>query len=312
MGRRGAPHRLLPLQDGVQGAGDASRTVPNVRWNGGTNWPIGCGHPCIGCAEPDFWDSHDAVLPAPDRACRASASHPTSTRSARSPSLGVGAAFAGHGLIQIAKRVGSKAEPIPPKPKPPRNAERRESRHEPRRRRSRHPHRRAPPDRGRSRRRRRPRRVVVVDDVPRHRAHPEGARPARCVGVHAAHLRRVHDRPRDRVDPRGRECHRRGAAAQRAAAAQPDHRRAVRAGSRRPLLPPARARLGRHRVGAVGRSREDLVARRNRSPTGRCRARSTSRACAIASRDSSIAASSARSPTRTGGTRPTGCRRKPT
>jgi hydrogenase small subunit len=32
------------------------QNCPNVRWNEGTNWPIGCGHPCIGCAEPDFWD----------------------------------------------------------------------------------------------------------------------------------------------------------------------------------------------------------------------------------------------------------------
>jgi len=33
-----------------------SQNCPVVRWNEGTNWPIGCGHPCIGCAEPDFWD----------------------------------------------------------------------------------------------------------------------------------------------------------------------------------------------------------------------------------------------------------------
>jgi len=32
--------------------------------------------------------------------------------------LGVGAAFAGHGLIQIMKRVGNRAEPIV-RPKPP-------------------------------------------------------------------------------------------------------------------------------------------------------------------------------------------------
>lgn len=32
------------------------QNCPNVRWNEGTSWPIGCGHPCIGCAEPDFWD----------------------------------------------------------------------------------------------------------------------------------------------------------------------------------------------------------------------------------------------------------------
>ncbi|HMK85405.1 MAG TPA: hydrogenase small subunit [Steroidobacteraceae bacterium] len=33
-----------------------SQNCPNVRWNDHTNWPIGCGHPCIGCAEPNFWD----------------------------------------------------------------------------------------------------------------------------------------------------------------------------------------------------------------------------------------------------------------
>ncbi len=32
------------------------QNCPTVRYNEGTNWPIGAGHPCIGCAEPDFWD----------------------------------------------------------------------------------------------------------------------------------------------------------------------------------------------------------------------------------------------------------------
>ena len=32
------------------------QNCPNIRWNEGTSWPIGCGHPCIGCAEPAFWD----------------------------------------------------------------------------------------------------------------------------------------------------------------------------------------------------------------------------------------------------------------
>jgi len=27
-----------------------------VKWNQGVNWPIGAGHPCIGCTEPEFWD----------------------------------------------------------------------------------------------------------------------------------------------------------------------------------------------------------------------------------------------------------------
>ncbi len=30
---------------------------PRVLFNDGTNWPIGAGHPCIGCSEPDFWDT---------------------------------------------------------------------------------------------------------------------------------------------------------------------------------------------------------------------------------------------------------------
>jgi hydrogenase small subunit len=34
-----------------------SQNCPIVKWNEGTNWPIGCGHPCIGCAEPNFWDT---------------------------------------------------------------------------------------------------------------------------------------------------------------------------------------------------------------------------------------------------------------
>jgi hydrogenase small subunit len=29
---------------------------PIFQWNGGTSWPIGAGHPCIGCTERNFWD----------------------------------------------------------------------------------------------------------------------------------------------------------------------------------------------------------------------------------------------------------------
>jgi hydrogenase small subunit len=34
-----------------------SQNCPIIKWNEGTNWPVGCGHPCIGCAEPNFWDT---------------------------------------------------------------------------------------------------------------------------------------------------------------------------------------------------------------------------------------------------------------
>jgi hydrogenase small subunit len=32
------------------------QNCPNIGWNENTNWPVACGHPCIGCAEPQFWD----------------------------------------------------------------------------------------------------------------------------------------------------------------------------------------------------------------------------------------------------------------
>jgi hydrogenase small subunit len=30
---------------------------PIFQWNDKTSWPIGAGHPCIGCTERNFWDS---------------------------------------------------------------------------------------------------------------------------------------------------------------------------------------------------------------------------------------------------------------
>jgi hydrogenase small subunit len=30
---------------------------PTVRWNEGVSWPVQSGHGCIGCAEPNFWDT---------------------------------------------------------------------------------------------------------------------------------------------------------------------------------------------------------------------------------------------------------------
>jgi [NiFe] hydrogenase small subunit len=30
---------------------------PSVMFNDGTSWPVLAGHPCIGCSEPDFWDT---------------------------------------------------------------------------------------------------------------------------------------------------------------------------------------------------------------------------------------------------------------
>ncbi|MEP6548923.1 MAG: hydrogenase small subunit [Gammaproteobacteria bacterium] len=34
-----------------------------IKWNGGTSFPIESGHPCLGCAEPNFWDKGSFYSP---------------------------------------------------------------------------------------------------------------------------------------------------------------------------------------------------------------------------------------------------------
>lgn len=35
---------------------DTYNNCSTIKYNGGSGWPVGAGHPCIGCSEPDFWD----------------------------------------------------------------------------------------------------------------------------------------------------------------------------------------------------------------------------------------------------------------
>src|SRR5271157_5330927 len=55
-GDEGHRHGYYLYKMGCKGPA-TSQNCPTVKWNEGTNWPIGCGHPCIGCAEPNFWDT---------------------------------------------------------------------------------------------------------------------------------------------------------------------------------------------------------------------------------------------------------------
>jgi hydrogenase small subunit len=89
------------------------QNCPNVRWNSGTNWPIGCGHPCIGCAEPDFWDKmtpfyrHLQGVPGFGALSNVDKVGFWAT-------VGVGAAFAAHGVVKMAthwKKVVGTEEP---------------------------------------------------------------------------------------------------------------------------------------------------------------------------------------------------------
>jgi hydrogenase small subunit len=80
------------------------QNCPNVGWNEGTNWPVGCGHPCLGCAEPDFWDkmtpfySHIAGVPG-------FGVHASADRVGLWLTAGVAAAYAAGGLIQYGRRL---------------------------------------------------------------------------------------------------------------------------------------------------------------------------------------------------------------
>ncbi len=35
-----------------------------MQYNDGTSWPVAAGHGCVGCSEPDFWDT---ITPFYDR-----------------------------------------------------------------------------------------------------------------------------------------------------------------------------------------------------------------------------------------------------
>jgi hydrogenase small subunit len=88
------------------------QNCPVVRWNEGTNWPIGCGHPCIGCAEPNFWDrmtpfyAHLPGIPGFGVATDIDEIGMLAV-------AGVGAAFAGHGLVQLGRHKLARSENRP-------------------------------------------------------------------------------------------------------------------------------------------------------------------------------------------------------
>jgi hydrogenase small subunit len=80
------------------------QNCPNIGWNENTNWPIGCGHPCIGCAEPSFWDrmspfyAHLTGVPGFGAAADIDKIGLYATGA-------VAAAFTAHGLVQLGRRT---------------------------------------------------------------------------------------------------------------------------------------------------------------------------------------------------------------
>ncbi|MGM0575376.1 MAG: hydrogenase small subunit [Myxococcota bacterium] len=78
------------------------QNCPVIRWNDGTNWPIGCGHPCIGCAEPNFWDRMTPFYQhLPDVEAAGMATHIDTI--GMWGTAGVAAAFGGHAVVRFAR-----------------------------------------------------------------------------------------------------------------------------------------------------------------------------------------------------------------
>ncbi len=79
------------------------QNCPNIEWNGGTNWPVGCGHPCIGCAEPAFWDRMTPFYEHLGGAPGLGETVHVDTAGAWVAG-GVAAAFGAHTLVQLGRR----------------------------------------------------------------------------------------------------------------------------------------------------------------------------------------------------------------
>ncbi len=63
-----------------------------LKWNQGTSFPIESGHPCLGCAEPAFWDGGSFYAPlASGKWGRAGEMRPTQVAAIAGPAAGVGA-----------------------------------------------------------------------------------------------------------------------------------------------------------------------------------------------------------------------------
>ncbi len=85
---------------------------PIFQWNGGTSWPIGAGHPCLGCTERHFWDT---MTPFYQRMAKVSGFGIESTADTLGAALAVGAT-AGvltHAVVTGVNRVRQRKEGTP-------------------------------------------------------------------------------------------------------------------------------------------------------------------------------------------------------
>jgi [NiFe] hydrogenase small subunit len=55
-GSKEASLRYCLYKMGCRGP-ETYNNCPVAKFNDGTSWPVEAGHPCIGCSQPDFWDT---------------------------------------------------------------------------------------------------------------------------------------------------------------------------------------------------------------------------------------------------------------
>lgn len=84
------------------------QNCPTVQWNEHTNWPVGAGAPCFGCAEPNFWDT---MTPFYERLPNVEGFGVDVSVDALGVGLVVGtaAAFTTHGILKSIQRHRAKA-----------------------------------------------------------------------------------------------------------------------------------------------------------------------------------------------------------
>jgi hydrogenase small subunit len=100
---------------------------PIFQWNTRTSWPIGAGHPCIGCTERNFWDTMSPFYTRLPNVAGVGVERTADTIGAAlaaGAAAGVLAHAAATGLHQIRTRrqlaaAGSGATPPPPAPPSP-------------------------------------------------------------------------------------------------------------------------------------------------------------------------------------------------
>lgn len=76
---------------------------PTQRYNEKTSWPIAAGHPCVGCSEPNFWDTMSPMYKRLPNVPGFGIEH-TADKIGLGLVAGAGAAFAVHGVLNALRK----------------------------------------------------------------------------------------------------------------------------------------------------------------------------------------------------------------